>query len=1166
MTLALLASQDAYQFSYCNNHHASDGQSRHDALSKNKTLENAPRSAEMSPCSLFEKRTHQACAGPWESVDDIDPLMLTYIDKVYGVDSLNFPLSLRRSTFFWDDVPWRESARVHKFVQDIPLGSLYHGGFHHKNSMLFVHTYGNGSYNKPDRSSSPMCGYMLENYLEYIDGVHMEQHVFSNHMRIEVTHMCCDDAVDAPGTWFFYAPGSGVYYDVGFTAAFANKICACEYFKRLRQSSLEFDCFISGQHVHEFLLLWAKAFKYDSLIFYDSYPGGLHGWPSCIEVWDIRDLRPQSKNNGACPYVNEHNTSSCSTCLSNHLYAGHKGAYPCECDRTSTTLRCHLRRKSFSDPLERRLPLPEGDKAMGNVLEDWERRPLNVTLMLTADMHGFIDTIPEILKKINDLKQRQSIVMLVSAGDAFVGSAFFRKYGPLELGHVLKQLSYDVMGLGNHDLEYVNDLKAFAENSHTQIVCFNLNGLTGVQNWISMLKGGAQICVSGFTVLDMNVLNETQYSYTPPGSDSFWSTMDSVMQAMQESKCELRIILGHGGFKLDRVISNRYAGVVVLGGHSHITYFESDYKNLEHVVMHAGHDMLEAGILELVVNNSNIMSAHGSMLQLSPPRPRDMYDEPTLFELLLKSNTRNMQSYFHSQSCRCGRCPLGDLVSELMFLAAFCNESSFKPIGNHDSTLLYGAIREVGSLRNRLRRNVTSSALRDVLAWNNDLILLKVSRLKLQQLLSKAADLDGNSGARLATYGFRLSAHGEVEVLDNFRLVERCKRFQDDRNQNKIRLRLEEYASTERSPYRSLKQNEEFIVVATKWLSGGGDGYGKIEPWFTLGQEVPLIEHLFLKDSHIQNSTIAQLVDNRASTHRYHGILQAIIGALFAASSKMMCVAIVYGFSQQNTRQIASRGLRSSTTFESCAAMCQPANSEDNRGRCLMVTAVGIGQFIYWGIFRIGITMFDGARYTFLLSLVASVFVVVVENPLWVIITRVQGAESVGIKNHKLIDTFDMSNGEYVLARRMCLQILVEEGTQGFCAGLWMNLFLVVHPIISTNIYLLIVHFAAENIFQCTINEALQSIWWLSVVAGSMSMVITMFLTYPAQVLRIRVQLKQEPFSGRYFDGFLVKMQQSVLSASLAFFFMDYVSVLFTTGLSQIVESFIAAFSIAFFE
>ena len=831
MTLALLASQDAYPISHCDSHHALDGQSRHHHFSKNKTLENAPRSTKTSPCSSFENRMLQACAGPWESVDDIDPLMLTYVDTVYGLNSLRFPLSLRHNTFFWEDVPWGKSAKIHKRVQNVPLGSLYHGGFR-ESSTFAIHAYGNGTPYRP-----PWCGHLVEKYLEYNDGVHVEQPVFSNHMRIEVTHMCCDGD-GSPGTWFFYAPGSGVYYDVGVTAAFKDKVCACQYFKSLSPSSSNFDCDICCRHVHDFLLPLAKSLEYDSLIFYDSYPGGITGWPSSIEIWDLRDLRPQSKYYGGCPYKDDKNsTSSCPTCLV--LYAGHQGAYPCDCDPTSTTLRCRLNKYPLvSRRLERERSLSEDYQEKGEVVEGSTATLLNLTLVLTADMHGFIDTIPEFLKAVNDLKQRQSIVMLLSAGDAFVGSAFFRRYGPLKLGHVLKQLSYDVMGLGNHDLEYVNDLKAFAQNSRTQIVCFNIHGLEDVQNWILIEKGGAQVCVSGFTVLDMNALNETQYSYTPPGSEYFWSIMDSVMQAMQESTCEVRIILGHGGFRLDQMISNRYTGVVVLGGHSHITYFENDYKNLEHVVMHAGHDMLEAGILELVVNDSNIMSAHGSMLQLSPPRPRDMYDEPTLFELLLKSNTRKMHSNFQSQSCRCGRCPLGDLVSELMFLAAFCNESSFKPLGNHDSTLLYGALREVGSMRNSLRRNVTSSALHDVLAWNNDLVLLKVSPLKLQQLLSQAANLNGNSGARLATYGFRLNSHGDVEVLDNFRLVKRCMRFHDDRKYNKIRLGFEEYASTERIPYRSLKQNEEFVIVATKWLSGGGDGYESIEPWFTIGQEV----------------------------------------------------------------------------------------------------------------------------------------------------------------------------------------------------------------------------------------------------------------------------------------------------------------------------------------
>lgn len=371
--------------------------------------------------------------------------MRVYLDTVYGESTLHFPLDILHNTFFWENIPWRQTAKIiESHSANTPFGSLFHIGF--KGGKPFTEqSYGNGANFKRSHNSS--CGFLLDNFVEFRNGTHVQRPVFSDHSRIEVSHMCCDDHDESPGTWFFYAPGSGVYYDIGVTAAFSDKICACEYFKSLN-NTMGFDCKICCGHVHHYLLPVAKAFGYDSIIFYDSIPGG---WPSSIEIWDIRDLRKQSANSGACPHLPAHN-SSCSTCIGNYLYAGHKGILPCDCDPTSITLRCRIPRLDLHPILSERRLTHRGHYDVENELplncttESW-----NVTLILTGDMHGFVDTVPELVKDIALIKQRSRNVVTLSAGDAFVGSSFFRKYGPMKLGHVLRQVNFDFMGLGNHD-------------------------------------------------------------------------------------------------------------------------------------------------------------------------------------------------------------------------------------------------------------------------------------------------------------------------------------------------------------------------------------------------------------------------------------------------------------------------------------------------------------------------------------------------------------------------------------------------------------------------------------------------------------------------------------------------------------------------------------------
>ena len=473
-----------------------------------------------------------------------------------------------------------------------------------------------------------------------------------------------------------------------------------------------------------------------------------------------------------------------------------------------------------------------------------------LTIVLTGDMHGHVDTVP-VLSSLLDASisryelenERQERTLLLSAGDAFLGTSLFGKLGPAGLGLMYRPLAYDAMGLGNHDVELgERAMLEFASNARAPLVCFNIGGLRGVKDWVPLgsihsngtlaktsEKGAAmnqtgasknensptiKMCATGFTVLDQpGHLNATGVpDYAPPGSPSFWLRLNSTLDAMRRSgDCGLIFVLGHGGTDLDLEVASRTpSSVVVLGGHSHDIVYETRYQDPGRVVMHAGSGLRSVGLLHLRVvptsSGGRIVEATGTVETLRAPS-RVAPRQPAVFKL----DSRGVGTPLRSRDCRCGRCPLGDFIAELMFLAD-CNRDS-------DTAPVVGALREAGSMRSAVEDETSYSQLSEVLLWNNQLVVVRLSAMDILGMMERSHESvrkDGG-GAALSLFGVRRDADGGVEVLTDDSARERCGRA--NRHFGPRSLQGEQR-------YRRLGfSNDTALFVVTRWLADGGDDF-----------------------------------------------------------------------------------------------------------------------------------------------------------------------------------------------------------------------------------------------------------------------------------------------------------------------------------------------------
>ena len=130
-----------------------------------------------------------------------------------------------------------------------------------------------------------------------------------------------------------------------------------------------------------------------------------------------------------------------------------------------------------------------------------------------------------------------------------------------------------------------------------------------------------------------------------------------------------------------------------------------------------------------------------------------------------------------------------------------------------------------------------------------------------------------------------------------------------------------------------------------------------------------------------------------------------------------------------------------------------------------------------------------------LVSFVAAIALTFLENPLWVIMTRVQASD-------------DYLISDYRRARLSAARIWNESGFSGFYAGLQMNMLLTTYPILKANLYYFFAGAFAVYVSgdvaltQLDQKALLRDVPWISTIAGVFATGIATLVTYPLQVIR----------------------------------------------------------------
>jgi len=169
-------------------------------------------------------------------------------------------------------------------------------------------------------------------------------------------------------------------------------------------------------------------------------------------------------------------------------------------------------------------------------------------------------------------------VMLLHAGDFFLGDFMFQKYlGVAEL-EIMKILDYDALALGNHEfdlypstLKYVLNEAGFPGEGFS-VLCANLD-LSGdpelgyfVKPYTIKEYGDLKVGIFGLVTEMTNQLSNPSSVVVLPALNGAQAWVDTL----EAHNCDLVILLSHLGFDYDQQVASSVSGIdLIVGGHSH---------------------------------------------------------------------------------------------------------------------------------------------------------------------------------------------------------------------------------------------------------------------------------------------------------------------------------------------------------------------------------------------------------------------------------------------------------------------------------------------------------------------------------------------------------------------------------------------------------------------
>ncbi|KAL7551842.1 hypothetical protein ACHAWF_015037 [Thalassiosira exigua] len=777
-----------------------------------------------------------------------------------------------------------------------------------------------------------------------------------------------------------------------------------------------------------------------------------------------------------------------------------------------------------------------GDKVERRLLTQGEADPLHfpppshtgrgsMNVVLTSDVHGFVhgacdggmapglcsSGAPSLASVLDTVRLSSSVtrspVLVLDAGDVLHGSGV----APGDVVSVMNVLGVDAMALGNHELDLgAEGLRDAAGRAGFPVLAANVDGLPFLGKSLSRHAriGGSQcmVRVVGLSAPEPNPLAGKNFTFA---NDSAVAILERELGVDENARCTVNILLSHLGYKEDVTIARNAAATascsldLILGGHSHVVFGGEKgrptsprivggggnsgtivHRSFPHVdgvpIAHVGANGLYVGLFSIKPHwEGGPSSGHRASLaprfvvrgtlqalgvedgvfpqKMALPRPQKAADARPI---LVKTHPDEFSVC--NVGCRRDECLAGNFVANAM-RQCILDERCWGAKSSHPII----ALLESGTLRGCIKH--AQDDMTEMLPWSNELVLLTVKGSTILAMLEHGvkSKVDLQGGGFLQTSGLRYRYRGR-KVLSVWESEPPTKKRHHPAERAPLdpTIAFNSRVLEERVPVKVLDYDALYNIVVTDWLAFGGDGFGPIvaESVEIVHTNTTLKSAVFrysMQQPIVQIEMRSQNADNEAGAGLLRW-LSAFVGSLMAT----ICSYPLYSMAVLRATSRKSPGKDIRRLYD---------------GVVLASFATAMSNAFFYLFYHI--LSFNSPM---LRSVLGAVLNVILTNPLWVVITRIQ--------TRKQTQPFNQFNSIFHTA----IELICDEGYSGFFDGLVFNLIMCIYPSIRQ---------LSLEVFQTLVlpNYGSPS-HAVTGLCGMAASCIANFITWPIQRWRVRQQ------------------------------------------------------------
>ena len=371
---------------------------------------------------------------------------------------------------------------------------------------------------------------------------------------------------------------------------------------------------------------------------------------------------------------------------------------------------------------------------------------------------GFV----ELQATIDSVRAAAPASLLLDAGDVMTGNPITDLAYKGGLGgalfEMMNMIGYDAWSIGNHDLDISQDnLRALTSIARFPTLSANLVDDAGgfpLNNrpYAVFERGGLRIGVIGLMTQGLSSL-VNQYNLVGLRVLSPEETLQRLINELDPAT-DLLIALTHQGWEEDSLLAASVTGLdVIVGGHSH-TRLREPRKVNDILIVQAGSNAENLGVLRLTVRDDRVDSYEGRLLSLwsRPGRPATplsgMVD--SLQADLEKVYSEVIGTVSADWKRQNGPSAIGSFITEAQRVAAAADIAFMN---------IHGIRRDVPA------GPVTKKTLFEVMPFRNVLVTFQLTGLQVRQALAHHIRTDSKIQVTGLSATYRKEADGTVRIV-----------------------------------------------------------------------------------------------------------------------------------------------------------------------------------------------------------------------------------------------------------------------------------------------------------------------------------------------------------------------------------------------------------------